>query len=283
MTQSRVRGNITLMNSTVTEDQILTRSSSTRRQEHPFLSIVIPAYNEARRLPATLERILDYLDQQDYPAQVIVVDDGSTDGTATVARTYDEKHRRIEVIENPHQGKGATVRRGMLAADGDVVLFSDADLSTPIEEVDRLLSWFDKGYDVVIGSREGAGARRYDEPFYRHLMGRVFNTVVRMLTVQGIQDTQCGFKAFRCDVARDLFSRMRLYTDDNKPVVGAMVTAFDVEILYLAQRLGYRIREVPVEWHYSNETKVNPLKDSWRNLRDVLTVRWNALRGAYHD
>jgi glycosyltransferase involved in cell wall biosynthesis len=271
------------MNSAVTEDRALTRPGAGTKEDRPFLTIVIPAYNEARRLPATLERILNYLDQQDYPARVIVVDDGSTDGTVDVARAYDEQHRRVEVIEGPHQGKGATVRRGMLAADGDIVLFSDADLSTPIEEIDRLLPWFDRGYDVVIGSREGAGAQRYDEPFYRHLMGRVFNTLVQMLTVRGIQDTQCGFKAFRRDVARDLFSRMRLYTNDGKPVAGAMVTAFDVEILYLAQRLGYRIREVPVEWRYSNETKVNPLRDSWRNFRDVLTVRWNALRGAYND
>lgn len=258
-------------------------SHPTGEDEPPFLTIVIPAYNEARRLPATLERVLDYLDQQDYSARIVIVDDGSTDGTAAVAQTFDRQHRHVEVIENPHRGKGATVRTGMLAADGDIVLFSDADLSTPITELERLLPWFEKGYDVVIGSREGAGARRYDEPFYRHLMGRVFNTLVQLLTVQGIQDTQCGFKAFRRDVARDLFNRMRLYTDAGKPVEGAMVTAFDVEILYLAQRRGYQIREVPVEWHYSNETKVNPLKDSWRNLRDVLTVRWNALRGAYND
>lgn len=271
------------MNSTATEERVSKRNAATAEQTHPFLTIVIPAYNEARRLPATLERILDYLDRQDYAARIIVVDDGSTDGTAAAARRYDQHHRRVEVIENPHQGKGATVRRGMLAAEGNIVLFSDADLSTPIEEVERLLPWFEKGYDVVIGSREGADARRYDEPGYRHLMGRVFNTLVQLLTVRGIQDTQCGFKAFRREVAHDLFTRMQLYTDDGTPIEGAMVTAFDVEILYLAQRQGYRIREVPVEWHYSNETKVNPLKDSWRNLRDVLTVRWNALRGVYND
>lgn len=271
------------MNPTTIEQEVLANAGSTRTQERPFLTIVIPAYNEARRLPATLERILAYLAQKDYPAQVIVVDDGSIDETAAVARTVDEQHSRFEVIENPHQGKGATVRRGMLAAAGDIVLFSDADLSTPIEELDRLLPWFEEGYDVVIGSREGTGARRYDEPFYRHLMGRVFNAVVQMLTVRGIQDTQCGFKAFRREVARDLFTRMRLYSGNSTSVVGAMVTAFDVEILYLAQRLGYRVREVPVEWRYSNETKVNPLRDSWRNLRDVLTVRWNALTGAYND
>lgn len=271
------------MNSAVTGKRVVVGTTTSEERDHPFLTIVIPAYNEARRLPYTLERILDYLDQQEYAARVIVVDDGSTDGTAAVAREYDQQHRRVEVIENPHQGKAATVRRGMLAAEGEIVLFSDADLSTPIEEVERLLPWFEQGYDVVIGSREGAGARRYDEPFYRHFMGRVFNRLVQLLTVQGIQDTQCGFKAFRREVARDLFNRMQLYRDDGKIITGAMVTAFDVEILYLAQHLDYRIREVPVEWHYSNETKVNPVKDSWRNLRDVVTVRWNALRGVYND
>ncbi len=256
---------------------------TTRDAETPYLSIVIPAYNEARRLPRTLERILAFLDAQDYNAEIIVVDDGSTDGTADVARSFDQDRGRITVIENPHYGKGATVRRGMLAARGEIVMFTDADLSTPIEELQKLLPWFERGYDVVIGSREGQGARRYDEPFHRHLMGRVFNTLVRALAVRGIQDTQCGFKAFRREVAHDLFRRMRLYTGDGHVVANSMVTAFDVEILYLAQKRGYRIKEVPVEWYYSNETKVNPIKDSWRNLRDVLTVRWNALRGVYDE
>lgn len=270
------------MESALSEERVLDSSTADARAR-PYLSVVIPAYNEARRLPSTLQSVLDHLDDQDYDANVIVVDDGSTDGTADVARRYDLQHRRVDVIENPHHGKGATVRRGMLAADGEIILFTDADLSAPIEEIDSLLPWFDQGYDVVIGSREGAGARRYAEPFYRHLMGRVFNFLVRLLTVEGIQDTQCGFKAFRRDVARDLFSRMRLYSDSGDSVRGAMVTAFDVEVLFLAQRLGYRIREVPVEWHYSNETKVNPFKDSWRNLRDVLRVRWNAVRGVYDE
>jgi dolichyl-phosphate beta-glucosyltransferase len=271
------------MNSVLSEERVLDGPTATDATRYPYLSVVIPAYNEARRLPTTLESILNHLDAQDYDADVIVVDDGSTDGTADVARQYDHQHRRVDVIENPHHGKGATVRRGMLAADGEIILFTDADLSAPIREIDRLLPWFDEGYDVVIGSREGAGARRYDEPFYRHLMGRVFNFLVRLLTVDGIQDTQCGFKAFRRDVARDLFSRMRLYSDSGDAVQGAMVTAFDVEILFLAQRLGYQIREVPVEWHYSIETKVNPFKDSWRNLRDVVRVRWNAVRGVYDE
>jgi hypothetical protein len=134
---------------------------------------------------------------------------------------------------------------------------------------------------VAIASREGLGARRYNEPAYRHLMGRAFNLIVRSVAVRGIQDTQCGFKAFRRKAAKDLFRNMQLYGDGTGAVRGAVVTAFDVEILFLAQKWGYAIAEVPVQWHYGADSKVNPLKDSWRNLRDVLRVRWNDLCGRY--
>jgi hypothetical protein len=148
--------------------------------------------------------------------------------------------------------------------------------------LERLLPWFEHGYDVVIGSREGGGARqRIGEPFYRHLMGRIFNLVVQFLAVRGVQDTQCGFKAMRGEVARDLFARLRLHNGSSGPIEGSMVTAFDVELLFLAQKRGYRIKEVPVEWHYGAESKVHPLKDSWRNFKDVATVRWNDLLGRY--
>lgn len=249
--------------------------------EPPFLSVVIPAYNEERRLPQTLRNILDYLARQTYASQVIVVDDGSVDRTAEVVKSFRADHPNVELVCNDHRGKGYAVRTGMLAAQGHIVLFSDADLSTPIAEVAQLLPWFEHGYGIVIGSREGAGARRIREPFYRHLMGRVFNFVVRLLTVRGIDDTQCGFKAFRQDVAHDVFGRMRLYGEDARRVADSMVTGFDVEVLFIGQKRGYKIKEVPVEWRYGNETKVNPLKDSWRNFRDVVLVRWNDLQRKY--
>jgi len=245
------------------------------------LSVVIPAYNEERRLPKTLERITAYLQEQDYPAEIIVVDDGSEDDTVSIVERFIADHPNMSLIKNDHRGKGYAVRTGMLRARGQYVLFSDADLSTPIEEVARLLPWFDEGYDVVIGSREGPGAKRYGEPPYRHLMGRVFNLIVRLLAVRGIRDTQCGFKCFRRDVARDLFSRVRLYGPEAGTVADSMVTAFDVEVLFLAQKIGYGIKEVPVEWHYFAESKVNPIKDSIRNFRDVCRVRLNDLRGVY--
>ncbi len=245
------------------------------------MSVVIPAYNEERRLPQTLTRVYDYLAQQNYPSEVLVVDDGSGDATAQVVEDFARSHARVRLIRNDHRGKGYTVRTGMLAARGHIVLFSDADLSTPIEDVEKLMPWFERGYDIVIGSREGMGAQRIQEPFYRHFMGRVFNLVVRMLTVRGIDDTQCGFKAFRDDVAQDIFRRMQLYGDRAQRVTNGMVTAFDVEALFIGRKSGYRIKEVPVQWRYGTETKVNPLKDSWRNFRDVLMVRWNDLRGRY--
>jgi glycosyltransferase involved in cell wall biosynthesis len=247
----------------------------------PLVSVVIPAFNEERRLPQTLARVDAYLETQNYASEIVVVDDGSSDGTVRVVELFAREHPRVRLIQNDHRGKGYTVRTGMLAARGHIVLFSDADLSTPIEELEKLLPWFERGYDIVIGSREGLGAQRIKEPFYRHIMGRVFNLIVRLLTVRGIQDTQCGFKAFRDEVARDVFSRMQLYGANTKPIRGGMVTAFDVEVLFIGAKSGYRLKEVPVEWRYGTETKVNPLKDSYRNFRDVVLVRWNDVRGRY--
>lgn len=247
----------------------------------PLVSVVIPAYNEERRLPQTLARVATYFASQTYPSEILIVDDGSTDSTTQIVEAFAKEHPSIRLIKNDHRGKGYTVRTGMLAAQGHIVLFSDADLSTPIEDLEKILPWFERGYDIVIGSREGTGAERMQEPFYRHIMGRVFNFVVQMLTVRGIEDTQCGFKAFRDDVARDVFSRMLLYGDNAQKISGGMVTAFDVEVLFIGSRSGYRIKEVPVQWRYGTETKVNPLRDSYRNFRDVLQVRWNDVRGLY--
>ncbi|MDE3089773.1 MAG: glycosyltransferase family 2 protein [Chloroflexota bacterium] len=249
--------------------------------DRPFLTVVIPAYNEERRLPQTLQGVTDYLAQQAYASEIIVVDDGSQDQTGDVVEAFRAAHPNVALIRNDHRGKGYAVHTGVGAARGHILLLFDADSSTPIQDVGKLLPWFERGFAIVIGSREGAGAQRIKEPFYRHLMGRVFNFVVRLLAVRGIDDTQCGFKAFRDDVAREIFARTQLYRDGTQRVTGAMVTAYDVEVLFLGQKLGFKIKEVPVEWRYGTESKVNPLKDSWRNFRDVVMVRWNDLRGKY--
>ncbi len=252
--------------------------------QRPFLTVVVPAYNEARRLPGNLAQIRAFLEQQSYTFEIIVVDDGSTDDTVGQICEMVAGDPRVRVIENPHFGKGYTVRTGMLAATGDIVLFTDADLSVPIEDIDKLLPYFEAGYDVVFGSREGGGEeQRIGEPFYRHLMGRVFNSFVRSLAVPGVQDTQCGFKALRREVAQDIFPRLLIHDGSQGPIDHPMVTAFDVEMLFLARKAGYKLKEVPVIWYYRNESKVKALPDSWRNLKDVLRVRWNNFRGRYNN
>lgn len=247
----------------------------------PFLSIIIPAYNEERRLPSTLRAIIAFLSTQPFPYEIIIVDDGSTDATVSAVKHVQAQCPDLRIICNDHRGKGYAVRSGVLVARGKYILLCDADLAVPIEAWTTLYRALVDGYDVVIGSREEIGARRLGEPWYRHVMGRIFNLIVRLVAVGGIQDTQCGFKAFRGEVAYHLFNNVRLYGEDAKPVKGAAVTAFDVEVLFLAGKLGYSIKEVPVLWRYGSETKVDPLLDSWRNLTDVLWIRWNDLRGRY--
>jgi glycosyltransferase involved in cell wall biosynthesis len=247
----------------------------------PLLTIVIPAYNEQLRLPGTLAAIKTYVEQTALTVEVLVADDGSSDTTAAIVRDAAANWPALRLLALDHRGKGFAVRAGALAAVGEYVLLCDADLAVPISEWERIYANFIMGYDVVIGSREGQGAHREGEPFHRHLMGRVFNGLVRLLVVGNFHDTQCGFKAFRRPVAHDLFRRARIYGDDAPVIKGAAVTAFDVEILYLAVMRGYRISELPVLWHYGEETKVDPIRDAVRNLRDILRVRIFAMQGQY--
>ncbi len=249
-------------------------------EPHPFLSIVIPAYNEAMRLPETLRIVMAFMDVQPFRCELIVVDDGSSDETAAVASRVIANGRGI-VLREPHRGKGASVRAGMLAARGANVLFTDADLAVPIAEASRLLAVAESGYDVVIGSREGAGATREGEPAFRHIMGRVFNRLVQAIAVSGINDTQCGFKLFRAEAVTAIVPRLRLYGADAPVVHGARVTGFDVEVLAIARRQGCRIYEAPVQWRYGEQSKVRPLADTFWNLRDVVRVRVNDWRGYY--
>jgi glycosyltransferase involved in cell wall biosynthesis len=249
-----------------------------------FLTVVIPAYNEAPRMPGTLETVVSYLAKQEYSSEILVVDDGSSDDTCQVVHSFIDQHSpppQVRLIENDHRGKGYTVRTGMLNGKAKYVLFTDADLATPISEVGKMIGSLEAGSDIAIGTREGIGASRKDEPLHRHIMGRVFNLLVRLISGLQFQDTQCGFKGFRREVAHDLFRRVQLYGADAKQIKGGAVTGFDVEVLYLALQAGYQIDEIPVRWQYGAESKVNPLVDSARMFMDVIKVRWMAMRGVY--
>lgn len=249
--------------------------------DRPLLTIVVPTYNEKERITSTIQRIGQFMDAQPYRTELLVVDDGSEDGTADLVETLRKGSDNIRTLRGDHRGKAYTVRTGMLAASGAYALFSDADLSTPIEEINEFLPFLRAGYDVAIGSREAPGARRFDEPPFRHIMGRVFTRLVHLITGQRFEDTQCGFKAFSRQAAQDVFSRVQLYGAGTPVIQHAKVTGFDVELLFLARKRGLRIREVPVRWYYSPGSKVDPLRDSFQNLLDVLKVRLYDLQGRY--
>ena len=245
------------------------------------LSLVFPVYNEAKCIEQNLRTVLRYLATQPYSSEAILVDDGSADDSAAIVECVAAEDARVRLIRNDHRGKAYAVRTGMLAARGDYVVFADADLATPIHQTSKLLAAFESGSDVAIGSREGYGAQRFNEPWLRHFMGRVFSLIVRLLVMGQHQDTQCGFKGFTRAAAQDVFTSVRLYGPNSAVLNAPALTGFDVELLYLAHRKGYRVAEVPVEWHYGPGSKVNPLRDSWRNFRDVLRVRYYAMRGLY--
>jgi glycosyltransferase involved in cell wall biosynthesis len=244
----------------------------------PDLSIVIPAYNEEGRLPKTLERIFAYLQNKPYQAEVIVVDDGSTDRTAEIVSAYREKYpwpqnSELRLVSNQgNRGKGFSVRHGMLEARGEIALFTDADLSTPIEEAEKLLVPLrEREYDAAIGSRAmNRSLIEVHQSAIRELAGIFFNRMVRWIMGIQFSDTQCGFKAFRRERARIIFEQQRVER-----------FGFDPEILFLAKRNGLRVAEVPVRWSHDAATKVNVAGDGMRMFLELLLIRWNAMRGYY--
>ncbi len=236
----------------------------------PHLSVVIPAFNESARIVPTLDRVGEYLGGQDFEWEVLVVDDGSSDDTGSLVTAWAEGRENVRLVPRDHFGKGWAVRAGMLEARGAYRFMCDADLAMPIEWLASFLSKIDAGADIVIGSREATGARRFDEPWHRHVMGRVFNLVVRALAVKGFQDTQCGFKCFRDEAAVELFSRQR-----------AKGMGFDAEILFLAQKRGYRIDELPVDWYYQTISKVRPIADTIGMVKDTFLIRLRDIFGRY--
>lgn len=245
------------------------RTLSGQSSSPTFLSVVIPALNEAGRLPSTLERLYQYLSDQHYTWEIIVVSNGSTDGTEEVVREAAERIPNLDLVTLRQRGKGVASRFGALRSRGEIVFLCDADLSMPPENLARFIDTI-QSVDIVVGSREAPGARRYDEPGYRHVMGRVFNTLVRLLAVPGVEDTQCGFKAFRRQAADELFDRQ-------------MITGFgfDVELLYLARKYGYRMAELGIEWHFNDDTRVRAGADTLNMLGELLMIRYRDLIGRY--
>ncbi|HKY74037.1 MAG TPA: glycosyltransferase [Patescibacteria group bacterium] len=245
------------------------------------VSVVVPSYNEMANIRrGVLDDMLEYLKKQSYSWELVLTDDGSTDDTLESLVAFTKKHDHVVLIENPHRGKGPTVFEGMTKAVGSVRVFTDFDQATPLSEIDKLLPFVDHGYDVVIGSREVQGAKREREPFYRHVMGKGFNTLVQLLAVRGIHDTQCGFKLFTKKAVETLFPKLWIYRP-TKVRYDAFTGAFDVELLFLARKFGFRIAEVPVSWKYVRTVRVSALKDSARMFFDLLKIRVVDVLGKY--
>ena len=235
-----------------------------------FLSIVIPAHNEESRLPGTLEQVFRFIEKQSFASEVIVVENGSTDRTYEIAQEFTKKNANLRVIQNDWRGKGLAVQRGVKEARGEYVFLCDADLSMPIEEISKFIPPQLQTVDIAIASREAPGAVRYHEPYYRHFTGRVFNTLIRWLVLPTLQDTQCGFKCIRANVARDIF-RYQTLTG----------WAFDVELLYIARHHKYQVVEIPIDWYFNADSKISIFRDSLRMFLDLLLIRRNARRGLY--
>lgn len=252
-----------------------------KMKKKPYLSVVIPSYNEMHNLQnKALDKIFAYLTQQKYDWEVILTDDGSEDGTLAKLYTYTKKYPQVAVLENVHAGKGPTVKAGMLAANGEWRLFTDFDQSTDLSEIEKLWPFTKQHAQIIIGSRELVGSVRDKEPWYRHLMGRGFNILVQILAIPGIMDTQCGFKLFSAQAAEFLFQKLYIYGQQELRS-DAFTGAFDVELLFLAKKYNYKISEVPIEWHHHETDRVDPIKDSLRMLRDIMLIRQADFKGKY--
>lgn len=250
--------------------------------KNPYLSVVIPSYDEMANLQkGVLDKVAHFLNKKKYSYEVLVVDDGSTDGSVEFTKNFIKENPHFKLIQNPHLGKAGAVTKGMLEAKGDYILFTDMDQATPIEEVDKLLPYVDKGYDVVIGSRSGT---RKGSPFLRQIISNAAIILRKIIVgMSNISDTQCGFKIFSKNAAGKIFPRIFELHNGFSQIGGSSVTAgFDVEVLFLATQMGYRIKEVPVNWLYVETRRVNPVTDSISGLREFLQIRINTLSGKYN-
>jgi len=247
----------------------------------PILSIVIPSYNEMSNLrKGTLDKVERYLERQKIKYEVIIVDDGSTDGSREFVKEFSRDNSGFKIIENPHTGKAGAVTNGMLQSQGEYVIFTDMDQATPISELEKLLPYIEKKYDIVIGSRDSF---RKGAPFTRKIMSQGMMVLRSFLVgLPTIRDTQCGFKLFKREAAIKVFEKVREIHGGFREIKGSSVTAgFDVELLYIAQQLGYRIKEVPVDWLYVESRRVSPLKDSIQGVNELVKIRRNIMSGIY--
>jgi len=256
-----------------TNDQATTARRLKADAPRTAYSIIIPAYNEGARVGATLEKVLAYVAGRGWDAEVIVVNDGSSDNTAEIVRAYADKNPQLRMLENPgNRGKGYSVRNGMLRAKGEILLFSDADLSSPIEEAGKLLAALTEGADIAIGSRWlQSQLQTQRQPLYRQIFGRIFNLMLRVTLGLNFKDTQCGFKAFTRQAAQTIFPQQRIER-----------WGFDPELLYLAKKFKFKVVEVPVAWAHREGTRISPLRDGPKMFLEMLRIRWNALSGKYN-
>ena len=246
----------------------------TSTEPRPSYSIIIPAYNESARIGLTLEKVLAHVTDRGWNAEVIAVDDGSSDTTADIVRAYALKNSGLHLLQNPgNRGKGYSVRNGMLHGRGEILLFSDADLSSPIQEADRLFSAIENGADVAIGSRWlRSDMQTQRQPLYRQLFGRIFNLILRITLGLNFKDTQCGFKAFKRHAAQKIFPLQKIER-----------WGFDPELLFLARKLHFKVVEIPVEWAHREGTRISPLRDGPQMFFEMLRIRWNSLSGKYNE
>lgn len=246
-----------------------------------FLTVVIPCYNEERNIRlGALENVYAYLNRQKYRWEVILVDDGSTDDSLKLLKKFILGKTDFKLLKNKHQGKAAAVTSGVLQAKGEIILFTDMDQATPLSEIEKLLPYFKKNYQIVIGSRNST---RRGAPLSRIAMAKGFMYLRNLILNLGIRDTQCGFKTFKKEAALAIFPHLKVFSL-KRFAMGSTVTAgFDIEVLYLGKLLKYRIAEVPVEWHYQETRNVSPVKDSFESLIDLLRIRYYSLKGIYQN
>ena len=237
-----------------------------KNNQNPYLSIIIPVYNEQSRITSTLKKLTSFLNKQTFTWQILIINDGSTDNTENIVKEWIEKNSKISLKSISHQGKGSAIKKGMLLASGSYRFMCDADLAMPINELSKFLKAVEKNYDIVIGSRQISGSDRIGEPLLRHIMGRIFNIITRLLLIPGIHDTQCGFKCFSAKAVKQIF-----------PIQKIKGFAFDTEILYLAHKRKLSIYEIPITWQYHSDSKVSIIKDSITMFKDILFI-WLRIR-----